>query len=49
MPDLRDDQGATMAEYALMVAFVAMAALLAVTMFGGALRDLFQNAADLMP
>jgi len=48
MPDLRDDQGATMAEYALMVAFVAMAAFLAVTMFGGALRDLFQNAADLM-
>jgi hypothetical protein len=27
-----------------MVALVAMAAFLAVTMFGGAVRDLFQNA-----
>jgi Flp pilus assembly pilin Flp len=49
MPDLRDDQGATMVEYAFMVGFVAMAAFLAVTMFGGAVRDLFQAAADLMP
>lgn len=49
MPDLRDDQGATMVEYAFMVGFVAMAAFLAVGLFGGAVRGLFQAAAELMP
>jgi Flp pilus assembly pilin Flp len=46
---LRQERGATMAEYALMVAFIAMAALLAVTAFGGSVQGLFQSAADLMP
>jgi Flp pilus assembly pilin Flp len=49
MLDMRDDQGATTVEYAFMVGFVAMAAFIAVTMFGGAVRGLFQAAADLMP
>ena len=43
------EDGATMVEYAFMVGFVAMVAFLAVGMFGGAIRNLFQAAADLMP
>ncbi len=49
MPDPREDQGATMVEYAFMVGFVAMVALIAVGLFGGAVRELFQAGADLMP
>jgi Flp pilus assembly pilin Flp len=46
---LQDETGATMAEYALMVSFVAIAALLAVQAFGGSVLGLFQSAVDLMP
>ncbi len=42
------DDGATMVEYSLMVVFIAVAALIAVTAFGGSVRDIFQNAADLV-
>jgi Flp pilus assembly pilin Flp len=44
-----DDDGATLVEYAFMIGFVAMVAFLAVGMFGGSVRGLFQAAADLMP
>jgi Flp pilus assembly pilin Flp len=48
MPDLRDDRGATMVEYAFMVGFVAMVAFLSVAMFGGAVR-VVPGRAELMP
>ena len=40
------DEGATMVEYGLMVALIAVVALLAVTALGGSVRDIFQNVAD---
>ncbi|HLE38770.1 MAG TPA: Flp family type IVb pilin [Acidimicrobiia bacterium] len=40
------DDGATMVEYGLMVALIAVVALLAVTALGGSVRDIFQNVAD---
>ena len=46
---LQNESGATMAEYALMVSFVAIAALVAVQAFGGSVLGLFQSAVDLMP
>jgi len=42
------DDGATMVEYSLMVVLIAVAALIAVTAFGGSVRDIFQNAAGLL-
>ena len=49
MPELSGEHGATMAEYAIMISLVAAVAFLAVGMFGGAVRGLFEAAADLMP
>jgi pilus assembly protein Flp/PilA len=43
---LARDEGATMVEYGLMVALIAVVALLAVTALGGSVRDIFQNVAD---
>ena len=43
---LRLETGATMVEYGLMVALIAVVALLAVTALGGSVRDIFQNVAD---
>jgi pilus assembly protein Flp/PilA len=40
---IRDDSGATMVEYGLMVAFIALAAFAAVQAFGGAIRGLFES------
>jgi len=42
---LRDDSGATMVEYGLMVALVAMVALAAVKLLGTNLSTLFNNVA----
>ena len=42
------DDGATMVEYSLMVVLIAVAALIAVTAFGGSVRDIFQDAAGLL-
>lgn len=42
---LRDDDGATMVEYGLMVALVAMVALAAVKLLGSNLSSLFNNVA----
>lgn len=46
---LREERGATMAEYAIMVSLVAMVAILAVQAFGGAVTGLFQSAVDAVP
>jgi pilus assembly protein Flp/PilA len=37
------DRGATATEYAMLVAFIAVAIVLAVTFFGDALRDFFNG------
>jgi pilus assembly protein Flp/PilA len=42
----RRDEGATMVEYGLMVALIAIVAMIAVTALGGSVRDIFQNVAD---
>ncbi len=39
----RDERGATMIEYAIMVAFIATVAVVAVTAFGLAVNGLFQT------
>lgn len=40
------DEGATMVEYGLMVALIAVVALIAITALGGSVRDIFQSIAD---
>ena len=42
---IRDQRGATMLEYGLLVGLVAIAAIIAVTAMGGALSTMFNNAA----
>ena len=46
---LSGDRGATMAEYAIMVSLIAIAALFAVQAFGGSVLGLFKSAVDVMP
>ena len=41
-----EERGATMVEYGLLVAFIAIVALVGVTALGIALDDLFQGIAD---
>jgi pilus assembly protein Flp/PilA len=43
---LRDDEGATIVEYGLMVALVALVALAAVTLLGTNLSTLFNTVAQ---
>lgn len=43
---LRDDNGATMVEYGLMVTLVAMVALAAVQLLGSNLSGIFNNVAS---
>ncbi len=40
------DDGATMVEYGLMVALIAVVALVAVTALGGSVSGIFQNVAN---
>ena len=40
---IKDDKGATMVEYALMITFVALVCIAAVTLLGTRVRDLFSN------
>jgi pilus assembly protein Flp/PilA len=42
---LRDEEGATMVEYGLLVALIAMVALGAVTVLGGNLSTLYNTVA----
>jgi Flp pilus assembly pilin Flp len=44
-----DSSGATMVEYGLMVAFIALACFTGVQVFGAAVLGLYQNAVDRMP
>ncbi len=39
-----DEEGATMVEYGLMVALIAVVCIGAVTLLGGSLSDVFDNA-----
>jgi pilus assembly protein Flp/PilA len=43
---VRDQRGATMLEYGLLVGLVAIAAIIAVTAMGSALSSMFSNAAN---
>lgn len=43
---IRREAGATMVEYALMVALIALVAVAAVTVFGGAVADSFEDSAS---
>ena len=45
----RTDRGATMVEYALMLAFVVIVAFLGVQIFGDAVKGLFDSAVDAAP
>jgi len=45
---LRDEQGATMVEYALLLAFIAVVCVGAVKTLGTAISGKFQNAANRM-
>jgi pilus assembly protein Flp/PilA len=42
---IRDEEGAAMVEYGLLVAFIAMIALVGVKMLGSNLNDLFTTVA----
>jgi pilus assembly protein Flp/PilA len=42
---IRDEEGATMVEYGLLVALIAMVALVGVTTLGSNLQSLFNNIA----
>ena len=42
---LRDDEGATMVEYGLLVALIAMVCLVAITTVGANLKIIFTNIA----
>ena len=46
---LKDENGATMIEYALMVAFIATVAFAAVVIFGTNLNEQFVSFAGLFP
>jgi pilus assembly protein Flp/PilA len=43
---LRDEEGATMVEYGLMVALIAVVSILVVTALGTGVRDNFQEVVD---
>ena len=44
-----DEAGASSVEYALVVSFIALAIAGSVLYLGGAIKLVFQNAADLLP
>ncbi len=44
-----DDAGASLVEYALLVALIAIVAVVAVAAFGGALSESYSDIADSMP
>jgi pilus assembly protein Flp/PilA len=45
MAQLRDERGATAVEYGLMVALIAVVVIVAVTLLGGNLNNIFQSVA----
>ncbi len=44
-----DEQGASLVEYALLVALIAIVAVVAVAAFGGSLSSEYSDIADSMP
>lgn len=46
---LREEEGATMVEYGLMVALIAVACIVAVTALGGSLSGMFDNVRTNIP
>jgi len=45
----KDEEGATMVEYALMLALIAIVCIIAVTAIGTGASTVFQSAADKLP
>ena len=45
----RDEEGATLVEYALMLALIAVVCILVITALGGKARDTFGNVDAAMP
>ena len=45
----RDERGATLIEYGLMLVLIAIVCATAVGTLGGSTRDLYQTAANLLP
>ena len=46
---VRDEDGATMVEYGIMVALIAVVSILVIGTIGGQLEDAFQAVADQLP
>jgi pilus assembly protein Flp/PilA len=46
MQSLRSDEGATALEYAILVAFIALAVIVGATALGGGIGGLFNNVAQ---
>jgi pilus assembly protein Flp/PilA len=42
---LKDDEGATLVEYGLVVSLIAVAAIVAISTLGGSVKDTFNNIA----
>lgn len=42
----RDDEGATLVEYGLLLMLIALAAIASMTTFGGKINSMFQNEAN---
>ena len=40
---IRDEEGAALAEYGILIAFIAIAAIVAVTFFGGKIKNKFSE------
>ena len=40
---LREEEGAALAEYGILIAFIAIAAIVAVTFFGGKIKQKFSD------
>lgn len=47
--EIRDDSGATLVEYSMLISFIAAVSFLAVQAFGGSVLGLIQSALDSMP
>ena len=43
---IRDEEGAALAEYGILIAFIAIAAIVAVTFFGGKIKQKFSDYAN---
>lgn len=49
MQFMRDEEGASLVEYALLVALIAVAAITAIGALSGRIQITFQNASNSMP